>query len=146
MMSRYLEQQFVIFVIFYYKDVKKNIKDIVIFLEIEKLEVEELVNIFGLLKKMVIIFCSEYFLIVFFVYFMSEMLFCEMVRKFFILQMVMQVSIFCIREKYVLLCIMYVNMYVIMYVNMVMLIKNNFNDLYIIIFYLYLCNSFSVGM
>lgn len=66
MMSRYLEQQFVIFVIFYYKDVKKNIKDIVIFLEIEKLEVEELVNIFGLLKKMIIIFCSEYFLIVFF--------------------------------------------------------------------------------
>lgn len=123
MMSRYLEQQFVIFVIFYYKDVKKNIKDIVIFLEIEKLEVEELVNIFGLLKKMVIIFCSEYFLIVFFVYFMREMLFCEMVRKFFILQMVMQVSIFCIREKYVLLCIMYVNMYVIMYVNMVMLIN-----------------------
>lgn len=117
MMSRYLEQQPATF---HHKDVKKNIKDIVTLSETEKSEAEELVNILGPLKKMATILCSEHSPTVSLVHPMREMLLREMARKSSTSQMVRQASIFCIREKYVLLRIMYANMYAIMYVNMVM--------------------------
>lgn len=124
MMSRYLEQQLAIFATFHHKDVKKNIKDIVTLSETEKSEAEELVNILGPLKKMTTILCSEHSPTVSLVHPMREMLLREMARKSSTSQMVMQASIFCIREKYVLLRIMYANMYAIMYVNMVMSINH----------------------
>lgn len=124
MMSRYLEQQPAIFATFHHKDVKKNIKDIVTLSETEKSEAEELVNILGPLKKMATILCSEHSPTVSLVHPMSEMLLREMARKSSTSQMVMQASIFCIREKYVLLRIMNANMYAIMYVNMEMSINH----------------------
>lgn len=124
MISRYLEQQPAIFATFHHKDVKKNIKDIVTLSETEKSEAEELVNILGPLKKMTTILCSEHSPTVSLVHPMREMLLREMARKSSTSQMVMQASIFCIREKYVLLRIMYANMYAIMYVNMVMSINH----------------------
>lgn len=102
----------------------KNIKDIVTLSETEKSEAEELVNILGPLKKMTTILCSEHSPTVSLVHPMREMLLREMARKSSTSQMVMQASIFCIREKYVLLRIMYANMYAIMYVNMVMSINH----------------------
>lgn len=76
-------------------------KDIVTLSETEVSEAEELV-IFGPLKKITTILCSEHSPTVSLVHPMREMLLREMARKSSTSQMVMQASIFCIREKYFL--------------------------------------------
>lgn len=81
MIQRYFEQELVIYVVFFFLEIKKNIRDVVILLCDDIFEVEYVLKVLELLKIVINIMCVEYLFIVFLIYLMKVVILENMVEN-----------------------------------------------------------------